>query len=124
MEDTLVPIVFFLMVAACILIPSYLRYKTRVRKMNTVVKLAESGGEVKAEMIKMLGQEGGPTSDMRKGVILVALSLPIIVGLLIAGEYVTAVILGGIPLCVGLAYLAVMKYGYTDESTHGHNPLG
>ena len=124
MEDTLVPIVLFLVIAACIIVPVYLRYKTRVRKMQTIVKLAESGGVVNTDMIKMLGQEGGPVGDLRKGLIFIAIAIPVLLGLLIQGEYAIAVVLGGVPLCVGLAYLVVMKYGYTDDSTKEPNPLG
>jgi hypothetical protein len=124
MEDTLVPIALFLVIAACIIVPVYLRYKTRVRKMQTIVKLAESGGVVNTDMIKMLGQEGGPVSDLRKGLIFIAIAIPVLLGLLIQGEYAIAVVLGGVPLCVGLAYLVVMKYGYTDDSTKEPNTLG
>jgi hypothetical protein len=124
MEDILVPITLFLVIAACIIVPVYLRYKTRVNKMETVVKLAESGGEVKAEMIRLLGQEGGPQSDLRKGLIYLAIAVPVVAGLLIQQQYALAVILGGVPLCVGLAYLIVMKYGYSNNSLKEPDTLG
>jgi hypothetical protein len=122
--DALVPIILFLAITACIIVPVYLRYKTRVKKMETVVKLAESGVEVKAEMIKMLGQEGGPVSDLRKGLIFIAIAIPVSSGLLIEGQVAIAAVLGGVPHCVGLAYLAVRKYGYTDDSMKEPNPMG
>jgi hypothetical protein len=124
LEDVLIPITLFLVIAACIIVPFYLRYKTRVHKMETVVKLAASGGEVKAEMIRMLGQEGGPQSDLRKGLIYLAIAIPVLLGLLIQKQYAIAVILGGVPLCVGLAYLIVMKYGYTHDSLKEPDTLG
>jgi len=112
MIDEWIPIVLFLCTAACIIVPFYLRYLTRIKRMDTIVKLAENGGEVKAEMIRMLGYEGGPTNDLRKGLVFIALSLPVLLGFVVAGRYELAVFIGGIPLCVGLAYLAVMKFGY------------
>ena len=124
MDDNLVAIFLFTAITACIIVPFYLRYKTRLRKMETVVKLAENGGEVNVDMLKMLGQEGGPTSDMRKGLIFIAIGVPVLLGLLAQGMTTVAVLLGGVPLCVGLAYLAVMKYGYTDASTNESGPLG
>lgn len=114
MEDW-IAIVLFLCTAACIIVPFYLRYLTRVKRMDTIIKLAENGGEVKAEMIKMLGYEGGPTNDMRKGLVFIAISLPTLLGFMLAGKFQMAAFIGGIPLCVGLAYLAVMKYGYNNN---------
>lgn len=114
--DEMIAIVMFLSIAACIIVPFYLRYLTRIKRMDTIVKLAENGGEVKSDMIKMLGYEGGPTHDMRKGLVLIALSLPVLLGFFVADRLELAVFLGGIPLCVGLAYLAVMKFGYKNNT--------
>lgn len=115
--DELVGIVLFTSAAACIIVPFYLRYLTRIKRMDTIVKLAENGSDVKAEMIKMLGYEGGPTNDLRKGLVFIALSLPLLLGFSVMGRYELAAFIGGIPLCVGLAYLAVMKFGYKNHTS-------
>jgi hypothetical protein len=85
--EELVGIVLFTGAAACIIVSLYLRYLTRIKRMDTIVKLAENGGDVKAEMIKMLGYEGGPTNDLRKGLVFIALSLPLLLGFSVMGRY-------------------------------------
>jgi hypothetical protein len=47
-------------------------------------------------------------SYLRRGVIFIALSLPIIFSLVIGENYQEAAIFGGIALCAGLAYLLVL----------------
>ncbi|MDP2283540.1 MAG: DUF6249 domain-containing protein [Pseudohongiella sp.] len=111
MTDDLVPIVALIVLGSCILIPFYLRYLTGIKKMETLVKLAESGTEFKADTLNLLSREAGPVTDFRRGAIFIAISLPIIISLLIAGKYELAVLLGGIPLCVGIAFLLAIKFG-------------
>jgi len=72
--------------------------------------------------LNLLRQDPSASSDLRRGIIFIALSLPIIFSLVIGGNYQEAAIFGGMPLCVGLAYLLVRKLGkrelsvYTTES--------
>lgn len=110
MSDDLVPVIALIILGACILIPFYLRYLTGVKKMDTLVKLAESGTEFKADTLNLLSRESGPVTDFRRGIIFIAISLPVILSLLITARYELAVLLGGIPLCVGIAFLLAIKY--------------
>lgn len=111
MSEAMIPIVALIVIGSCILIPFYLRYLTGVKKMDTLVKLAESGTEFKADTLNLLSRESGPVTDFRRGAIFIAISLPIILSLLITAKYELAVLLGGIPLCVGIAFLLAIKYG-------------
>lgn len=109
MNEELVPIVALIVIACCVLIPFYLRYLTGVKKIATVVKLAENGADFKA-ILSLLSRETGPVNDFRRGVIFIAISIPVTISLLIIERYELAVLLGGIPLCVGTALLLVMRY--------------
>lgn len=109
MQDTLVPIAFFILVGLCVLVPFYLRYLTNTRKMDTLVKLAEHGTVIQADSMQMFNQESRPVNDLRRGALFIALSLPIIASLSIGGDVREAILFGGIPLCIGIAYLLVMK---------------
>lgn len=118
MGETLIPITAFILIGLCVLIPFYLRYLTNIKKMETLIKLAESGIDIKSGVANLLVQESGSQSDLRRGTIFIALSLPIILSLSMGEDYQEAAIFGGIPLCIGLAYLLVMKFGKrTDQNT-------
>lgn len=110
-----VGIVFFLCIAAPLIVFLYLRHVFRVRKLDTVLKLAEHGGEVTEQMLQLLSESSKPVNDLRKGLILTAVSVPVMLGFIVQGNWSSAIFVGGIPLFAGLAYLAVMKYGYTKE---------
>lgn len=79
--------------------------------METLVKLAENGTDINADTLSLFSRETGPVNDFRRGVIFIAISIPVIISLLIAERYDLAVLLGGIPLCVGAAFLLVNRYG-------------
>lgn len=111
MSEELVPIVALIVIGSCVLIPFYLRYLTGVKRMETLVKLAENGTDINADTLSLFSRETGPVNDFRRGVIFIAISIPVIISLLIAERYDLAVLLGGIPLCVGAAFLLVNRYG-------------
>lgn len=112
MSQELVPIVALIVLGGCILIPFYLRHLTGVKKLETLVKLAENGTNVNADTLSLLSRETGPVNDFRRGVIFIAISIPVIISLLISERYDLAILLGGIPLCVGAAFLMINRYGH------------
>jgi hypothetical protein len=76
-----------------------------------ITKLAENGTDIKADTISLLSRETGPVTDFRRGVIFIAIGIPVTASLLIVERYELAVLLGGVPLCVGAAFLLVIRYG-------------
>tara|TARA_R100001377_G_scaffold81559_1_gene61156 strand:- start:135 stop:494 length:360 start_codon:yes stop_codon:yes gene_type:complete len=107
--DTLIPISLFLMIALIIVTPVYLTYLSRVKELETLSKLAESNVEERAELLKLIQRPSLPRNDLRKGLILLAIALPIIVGGLVDGSVMVSIVLGGIPLLIGLAFVYMAK---------------
>ncbi len=124
MQETIIPILAITVFGLCVLVPFYLRYLTHIRRMETLVKLAEHGADIKADSMKMFNQESSPVNDMRRGALFIALSLPIIASLIIGGDAQEAILFGGIPLCIGIAYLLVMKYDKRQTATPANSQSG
>lgn len=116
--DNWIPLVLFFFIFAGVWVVSYYLHVAKIKRFDTIIKLAESGGEVKPEMLAMLGKDeskGGPTSDLRKGLIWIAIGVPICLAFLSQNELV-GTSLGLAPILIGIAYLVVMKLGYKDLS--------
>jgi hypothetical protein len=78
------------------------------KKLDTLVKLVEHGGQVEPEMLDMLNEPTGPDADLRKGLIWLAIGIPLTLGLAMTGN-ATPWVFGLIPVFIGGAYLIVMK---------------
>lgn len=113
--DVLIPITLFLMIALIIVLPVYFWYLSRVKELETLNKLVQSDVEIRTDLLKFMQRPSLPENDLRKGLILLALALPIIVGGLVDGSIMVSIILGGIPLLVGLAYIYMAKSAKTTE---------
>jgi len=109
-----VPIMGMITFFGTVIAVFYLHYAGKVKKYDTVVKLAECGGQVNPEMIAMLGQESGPTGDLRKGLVWLAIGIPLVIGLLTSGGAAGAGF-GLIPIFIGVAYLIIYRIGYKDR---------
>ena len=84
----------------------YYLNKMKSKKYATLIKLAEIGGAVDPEMLKML-ESGGVTgykSDYRLGLIWLAIGIPITLGVMTAPD-AEGVAFTLIPMFVGIAYL-------------------
>lgn len=93
--------------------------KNKAKKMETLVKVVEHGAEVDPELLKMLDEPSGPTIDLRKGLVWLALGIPLTIALFFAngGEEWEVGLFGLIPVFIGIAYLIVMKYGHDESKT-------
>jgi Domain of unknown function (DUF6249) len=124
MSGILVPLAFFAMIAAIVLVPGYLRSRERARMHETLRIAYEKGQPVPPEMISALQGRAAepplptPERDLRRGIVGVATGLGLCglgyglwYGFMSVGE-VPAYIIGGstagvgaIPGLIGVAYL-------------------
>jgi hypothetical protein len=95
----------------CIFSAIYFAYLSRRNRNDTIISLVEKEGSISPELTKLMDQQGGPRSDFRKGLIWIAISLPLTVGLAFE-DGMEAAAFGLIPFLVGVAYLIVMRFGY------------
>jgi hypothetical protein len=122
--SVLVPIAFFAMIAAIVLLPGYLRSQDRARMHETLRIAYEKGQPVPPELIEALQRNvaprviSTPERDLRMGIVLVAVGLGFAglgyglwYGLMSVNE-IAAYVSGGstagfgaIPGFVGVAYL-------------------
>ncbi len=93
MEDILVPLGFFVMIAAIVIVPNYLRIRERREMQKTVRAAIDKGQPLPPELIEALSKDARSPKvssahrDLRIGVILLAVA---------AGISLTGVALGGI----------------------------
>ena len=91
------------------------------KRLDTLVKVVEAGGKVEPEMLEMLNEPVGPDADLRKGLIWLAVGIPLTLGLMMTGDDAPWVF-GLIPVFVGGAYLIVMKIALDKKA--GKEKLG
>ena len=56
--------------------------KNKAKKMDTLVKVVEHGAEVDPELLKMLDEPSGPAADLRKGLVWLAIGVPLTLAVL------------------------------------------
>jgi len=83
-------------------------------KSETLLKLVEKGVNVEPDLMRMLSEPSGPTVDLRKGLVWLAIGIPLVLGLLMVPEGPPWVF-GLIPVLIGVAYLIMMKLGHENH---------
>ncbi len=119
MDELWIPIVMFVSITVVFSLWFYFRYKARVETQHTIRQALEKGSELTPEFIRQLGEpEPSKDRDLRRGLIWLALGL----GLLILGAAINdpnamGPIMGSasFPGLIGLAYLAMWRYGARRE---------
>ena len=110
--EILIPIIAIIFVFGGAVLSIYLILlfsgRKTTKKLDTLVKLVELGGQVEPEMLEILNEPMGPEADLRKGLIWVAIGIPLTLGLAMTGGDAPWVF-GLIPVFIGGAYLIVMK---------------
>jgi hypothetical protein len=92
-----------------------LRHRQRIKELDTLVKLAEGGQDVKLDMLTLLPQIGSPPvvdksrTDKRRGLIFIAVGIPLSLSLLIGGNYMETILFGGTAILIGVALLIMAK---------------
>ena len=110
--EILIPIISIIFVFGGAVLSIYLILlfsgRKTTKRLDTLVKLVEHGGKVEPEMMEMLNEPTGPDADLRKGLIWLAIGIPLTLGLMMTGDDAPWVF-GLIPVFIGGAYLLVMK---------------
>lgn len=117
MEDILVPLGLFAMIAAIIVAPRYFKSQERRKLADTMRAAIEKGQPLPPEVVDALTQGGPmrasvPKSDLRRGVVWVAVAAGIIlfgfsIGYWEPDAAMPFIGIAAIPLCVGCAFLVL-----------------
>ena len=90
--------------------------KIKTKKMDTLIKIVELGGNVDEDTLKMLGDGGGDhRKDYKSGLIWLAIGLPMALGIWMQSDIAEAMF-GTIPMFVGIAFLISGKYRLRESS--------
>lgn len=113
--EVLVPLGVFLMVAAIVIVPRWFRSRERREMQQTLRTAIDKGQSLPPEIIEAMGQEEvrkapSATRDLRKGVILLAVSVGIVLfGYGVSFENMDAIYpisgMAAIPAMIGLAFI-------------------
>lgn len=78
MEDILIPIAFFAMIAAIVIAPRYLRSREREKLQETLRAAIEKGQPIPPEIVAAMASDArpppSPERDLRRGVIWLAIA--------------------------------------------------
>lgn len=117
--EILVPMTLFISIAAVFALAFMYRARQRREVQLTVRQAIDKGQELTPELLEKLGETGArPHSDLRRGVVAVALGLGIaLFGLILGQEDAMRplVAIGAIPFLIGLAYLGLWKYASRES---------
>jgi len=124
--EILVPLSPFIMVIALVWLGAWSKAKSSTAVQKTIQKAIEKGVELTPETVKAMGaQERSPQSDLRSGLVLIAVALGLIVlggGIAAAGEEpVIMYIMAGsaaIPGFIGVALLLMHFFMKKDKSAN------
>lgn len=129
MSDVLVPLAFFVFLAAVILMPGYFKSRDRARMHETLRIAYEKGQPVPPELIAAI-QSGdnssiasyAPEKDLRRAVVLIGVALGLVAMSFAIGqmndEHARYGLLAGaaIPGFIGLGFLALWYFGRNKKS--------
>lgn len=112
--EILIPISFFIFLAAIILVPGYLKSREKLRLHETLRVAYEKGQPVPPEMIEALQSDRPkpplPDRDLRRGIILLCVAAAIVVFALVVGQYEEHghgfAAVAAFPGFIGLGYIA------------------
>ncbi len=97
-----VPLCFFLSVGGYL----YFVYKSREKRLDTLVKIVELGGNVDPEMMQMLSHTDRQSykSDYRKGLIWLSIGIPLTISIFLS-EGLSGALIGSIFIFIGVSCL-------------------
>ena len=100
-------VLLLVIVCITILLVISMRYaaKTRVEAQKTLQKAPDSNIEITPELLDAFGDQDQKSVDLRRGVLLLATSLPLAYFLFRSGEFNWEIAL--IPFALGISYIAI-----------------
>jgi Domain of unknown function (DUF6249) len=121
MFEDLVPLAFFVLIGALVLVPNYLKSRDRARMHETLRIAYEKGQPVPAELIELLQQGSdqnrpSPHKDLRAAVVLIGLSLGLVAMSFALGQLEGAearyglLAAAAIPGFIGMGFLALWYF--------------
>lgn len=110
MEELAIVFTVFGSIFGMVFVVTYFLTRHANHKLDALVKITEQGGELRPELLERLSAGAGPAADLRKGLIWLAIGIPLTVGIALNEGWDEA-LFGSIPVFIGLAYLVVMVYG-------------
>jgi hypothetical protein len=115
-EAIIAPIAIIMLFGVLPLSILYYVNKIKAKKMDTLIKIVELGGNVDAETLKMLSDgSGNHKADYKSGLIWLAIGVPLATGIWMESGIEEAVF-GAIPMFVGIAFLIAGKYRLRESS--------
>ncbi len=113
--EVLVPIAFFLTLAAVIFIVHYMRYRQSQEIQQSIRLMVEKGVEIPKELLLPTRRRMLPQSDLRRGLVLTALGVVLPIAMFINEPGNRDWVWGIIPLAIGIAYLISFKVERREE---------
>lgn len=117
-EDMLavsIPIVVTIVIGLVTWAYFHFRYKSRARAQETIQAALEKGQELTPELLdRMTGPKPREDSDLRRGLIAIAIGVSFALFGLIIGEQDAVgplIGIGAFPFLVGVAYLVMWRFG-------------
>lgn len=89
--------------------------KIKTKKMDTLLKVIELGGNVDPEMMNLLNDYSGYKIDYKYGLIWLAIGIPLTLGLWME-EGLEVAVFATIPVFIGVAFLISGKYKLRESS--------
>lgn len=96
----------------------YYLHVSRIKKLDTLVKIVELGGNVDPGMMKMLsaGNTKSYKTDFKYGLIWLAIGIPLTLSIAFESG-ATQAVMGLIPVLIGIAYMISGKYRWREEDS-------
>lgn len=107
-----IPLAFLLATAGVLVFV----YKTRVKRLDTLVKIVELGGNVDPDMMNLLSQGDRNTykADYRRGLIWLAIGIPLTLSIYLS-EGLSGALIGSIFIFIGIAYMVSGKLRWRED---------
>jgi len=124
--DELIPMIFFVMIAAIVIVPRYFKSLERQKMQETLRAAIEKGQPLPAEVVEAMTRNvtvkraPSPQRDLRRGVVLLCVAAALVtlgylIGLSEPDAFYPLVGVAAFPAFIGLAFV-VMSFVFRDKA--------